>query len=216
MTFSVVLCDPKSRKLGVAVATCNFAVGALVPFLKSGVGALATQASTNPHLGLNGLENMANGDSLNDALFSTLEQDPKINSRQLHGVDCSGNSWAWTGKDTVGWAGHITGKYFSVAGNMLVGEKVIKACVDAIESNTNFPLEEKMLIALKAGENEGGDKRGRQSAALLTVIDQPFPFCHLRVDDHKDPLSELDRLLKEFRKPYYQDFLIEIPKQSFK
>jgi len=212
MTFSVVVFDPKSQKLGVAVATCHFAVGALVPHLKSGVGAIATQAATNPYLGLKGLEMMDKGGSLKESLFTVLEEDSEKNSRQLHGVDYLGNSWAWTGNDTVEWAGHIKGKNFSVAGNMLVGEKVIKECVDVLESNEFLPLEEKMLLALQAGENAGGDKRGRQSAALLTIIDKPFPFCHLRVDDHKDPLFELERLLKEFRKSYYQDFLLDIPK----
>jgi len=212
MTFSVVVFDPKSQKLGVAVATCHFAVGALVPHLKSGVGAIATQASTNPYLGLKGLEMMARGGPLNESLFSVLEEDSEKNSRQLHGVDYLGNSWAWTGKDTVEWAGHIKGKNFSVAGNMLVSEKVIKECADVIESNDRLPLEEKMLLALQAAEYAGGDKRGRQSAALLTILDRPFPYCHLRVDDHKNPLSELERLLKEFRKSYYQDFLLDIPK----
>jgi len=211
MTFSVVVFDPKSQKLGIAVATCNFAVGALVPHLKSGVGAIATQASTNPYLGTKGLEKMVKGDSLKESLLSVLEEDSGKNLRQLHGVDFFGNSWAWTGIETIEWAGHIFGKNFSVAGNMLAGEEVLKACLKVIESQTTLPLEEKLLLALQAGENEGGDKRGRQSAAILTIVDKPFPYCNLRVDDHEDPLSELERLLKEFRKPYYQGFISNIP-----
>jgi len=211
MTFSIVLCDPKSKTLGVAVATCHFAVGALVPHLKSGIGAIATQAATNPYLGLKGLEKMASGYSLKDSLFAALKEDPAKDSRQLHGVDVLGNAWAWTGKDTVEWSGHKCGKNFSLAGNMLVGEQVLEACFEVIKSKKDEPIEERLLRALKAGEAVGGDVRGRQSAALLTIKNQPFPFCHLRVDDNKDPLSELEHLLKEFRRPYYQDFLDAIP-----
>ena len=211
MTYSVVVCDPKSKKLGVAVATCHFAVGALVPHLKAGVGAIATQAATNPYLGINGLEKMAEGESIEQSFFSVLEGDSEKDSRQLHGVDYLGNSWAWTGNTTIEWAGHINGKNFSVAGNMLAGKKVVKACVDAIESNKLLPLEERMLRALQAGESAGGDKRGRQSAALITIKDQPFPYCNIRVDDNKDPLTELERLLKEFRESYYQEFFSAIP-----
>ena len=211
MTFSIVVCDPKSKTLGVAVATCHLAVGALVPHLKSGIGAIATQAATNPYLGLKGLEKMTSGYSLKDSLLTALNEDSAKDSRQLHGVDVSGNAWAWTGKDTVEWSGHKYGKNFSLAGNMLVGEQVLEACFEVIKSKKDEPIEERLLQALKAGEAVGGDVRGRQSAALLTIKDQPFPFCHLRVDDNRDPLSELEHLLQEFRRPYYQEFLDAIP-----
>ncbi|MDC0246827.1 DUF1028 domain-containing protein [Deltaproteobacteria bacterium] len=211
MTFSIVVFDKDSKKLGIAVATCHLAVGALVPHLKSGLAAIATQAATNPYLGLKGLEKMSNGYSLKDALMASLSEDVAKDSRQLHGVDVLGNAWAWTGKDTVQWSGHKIGTNFSLAGNMLVGEQVLEACHGVIKSRNQEPLEEILLEGLKAGEAVGGDVRGRQSAALLTIKDQPFPFCHLRVDDSRDPLSELEHLLKEFRKPYYQEFIDAIP-----
>ena len=211
MTFSIVVCDPESNKLGVAVATCHLAVGALVPHLKSGIGAIDTQAATNPYLGLKGLEKLSRGYSLKDSLIESLNEDLDKDSRQLHGVDVSGNAWAWTGKDTVEWSGHKFGKNFSLAGNMLVGEQVLEACYEVIKSRNKEPIEEILLQGLKAGEAAGGDVRGRQSAALLTIKDQPFPFCHLRVDDNRDPLSELEHLLQEFRQPYYQEFLDAIP-----
>ena len=201
----------RSNKLGVAVATCHLAVGALVPHLKSGIGAIATQAATNPYLGLKGLEKLSRGYSLKDSLIESLNEDLDKDSRQLHGVDVSGNAWAWTGKDTVEWSGHKFGKNFSLAGNMLVGEQVLEACYEVIKSRNKEPIEEILLQGLKAGEAAGGDVRGRQSAALLTIKDQPFPFCHLRVDDNRDPLSELEHLLQEFRQPYYQEFLDAIP-----
>ena len=143
--------------------------------------------------------------------MTALNEDSAKDSRQLHGVDVSGNAWAWTGKDTVEWAGHKYGKNFSLAGNMLVGEQVLEACFEVIKSKKDEPIEERLLQALKAGEAVGGDARGRQSAALLTIKNQPFPFCHLRVDDNRDPLSELEHLLQEFRRPYYQEFLDAIP-----
>ena len=107
-----VIYDPESNKLGIAVATCCFALGTLVPHLKSGVGAIATQAATNPHLGLKGLEKMSRGHSLKDSLITSLNEDLAKDSRQLHGVDVSGISWAWTGKDTVKWSGHKFCKNF--------------------------------------------------------------------------------------------------------
>jgi len=148
---------------------------------------------------------------LKDSLLTSLNEDLAKDSRQLHGVDVSGNAWAWTGKDTVEWSGHKFGKNFSLAGNMLVGEQVLEACYEVIKSRNKEPIEEILLQGLKAGEAAGGDVRGRQSAALLTIKDQPFPFCHLRVDDNRDPLSELEHLLQEFRQPYYQEFLDAIP-----
>ena len=211
MTYSIVLKDPDHPHFGIAVATRHFAVGALVPHLLQGVGAVATQASTNPHLGLQGLDQLARGLPLPEALQVVLDADPDAALRQLHGVDAAGRSWAWTGSGTQPWAGHAYGNHFSVAGNLLAGPDVIEACVRSLEATSGTHLEERLLHALQAGDAAGGDRRGRQSAALLTIRDQPFPWCHLRVDDHPDPLTELARLLQEFRKPYYQDFIQAIP-----
>ena len=182
MTFSIVLRDSEENSFGIAVATKHFAVGALVPHLRSGVGAVAVQASTNPHLGLAGLEQLASGKNIEQALKTVLAEDPEAGLRQLHGLDASGRSWAWSGKQTQKWSGHQYG--------------------------------EKLLKALQAGEQAGGDRRGKQSAALLTVRHQPFTWCNLRVDDHPEPLSELERLFSEFRKPYYQEFVSVIHGQS--
>ncbi len=211
MTYSLVVKDPDQPHFGVAVATKHFAVGALVPHLRHGVGAVATQAATNPHLGLNSLTRLTAGMALPEALQATLDEDPDADLRQLHGVDAQGRSWAWTGSGTQPWAGHQFGTNYSVAGNLLAGPEVVAACVASLEASLDQPLEVRLLHALQAGEAAGGDKRGRQSAALLTIREQPFPWCHLRVDDHPDPLSELQRLLQEFHQPYYQDFICAIP-----
>ena len=210
MTFSIVLRDPEENSFGIAVATKHFAVGALVPHLRSGVGAVAVQASTNPHLGLSGLEQLASGKNIEQALKTVLAEDPEAGLRQLHGLDASGKSWAWSGKQTKKWAGHQCGENYSVAGNMLTGLEVVETCVESLLKNTDLPLEEKLLKALQAGEQAGGDRRGKQSAALLTVRHQPFTWCNLRVDDHPEPLFELERLFSEFRKPYYQGLVTAI------
>ena len=136
MTYSIILRDPEKNHFGIAVATKHLAVGARVPFLEAGFGAIATQSTTNPYLGLKGLAYLRSGELIKSA---------------------------------------------------------------------------RLLQALFAGEEAGGDKRGRQSAALLTIREQPFPWCNLRVDDHLDPLMELTRLLKEFKEPYYQEFISQIP-----
>ena len=143
-----------------------------------------------------------------------MVEDPEAGLRQLHGLDASGKSWAWSGKQTKKWAGHQCGENYSVAGNMLTGPEVVETCVESLLKNTDLPLEEKLLKALQAGEQAGGDRRGKQSAALLTVRHQPFTWCNLRVDDHPEPLSELERLFSEFRKPYYQEFVSVIHGQS--
>ena len=210
MTFSIVLRDEQDNSFGVAVATRHFAVGALVPHLHCGVGALASQAMSNPYLGLRGLEHLAAGESVEVALQAVLSEDRQADFRQIHGVDAEGNSWAWTGTETQDWAGHECGENFSVAGNMLAGSKVVPACAQALRETQDWKLEERLLHALQAGEQAGGDKRGRQSAALLTIRQHPFPWCNLRVDDHKNPLPELERLLMEFRQPYYQNFIMQI------
>ncbi|MGA0258617.1 MAG: DUF1028 domain-containing protein [bacterium] len=211
MTYSIVLRDPVKNHFGIAVATKHFAVGALVPHLAAGIGAIATQSTTNPHLGLQGLAAMAKGQLVQDALEQALEQDTSPQKRQVHGVDGHGNSWAWTGAEAQPWAGHVGGENFSVAGNCLAGSFVLAACVESLKLSTDRSLESRLLQALFAAEEAGGDKRGRQSAALLTMREQPFPWCNLRVDDHPDPLMELTRLLKEFKEPYYQEFIREIP-----
>ena len=140
MTFSIVLRDSEENSFGIAVATKHFAVGALVPHLRSGVGAVAVQAFTNPHLGLSGLEQLASGKNIEQALKIVLAEDPEADLRQLHGLDTSGKSWAWSGKQTKKWAGHQCGENYSVTGNMLIGLEVVETCVVSLLENTDLPL----------------------------------------------------------------------------
>ena len=207
MTYSIVLRDPEKNHFGIAVATKHLAVGARVPFLKTGVGAIATQSTTNPYLGLQALAAMSSGESIEFAIKGVIAADDDPHSRQLHGLDANGNFWAWTGTNAENWAGHLGTKNVSVAGNFLAGPEVLDACMESLRFSTDRSLESRLLQALFAGEEAGGDRRGRQSAALVTIRSQPFPWCNLRVDDNADPLVELTRLFEEFKKPYYQDFI---------
>jgi uncharacterized Ntn-hydrolase superfamily protein len=192
MTWSIVARDA-SGAFGVAIATRFFAVGALCPHAESGVGALSTQALVNPHYGRRGLELLRTGVPAPEVVKRLTAPDEGREHRQLHVIDATGRIGQHTGKQCVDWAGAIAGDGFSVAGNMLANEKVIRETARAFqESQKSFP--EKLIAALEAGEAAGGDKRGRQSAALLVYSTEEYAQLNLRVDDHADPLAELWRL----------------------
>lgn len=192
-TFSIVARDPLTGRFGVAVTTKAFGVGTLCPFAKAGVGAVATQARVNPALGPQGLRLLEHGLSAEETLQELLANDPGRQYRQLGIVDKYGRAAAWTGEEANDWRGHIIGDNFSVQGNLLTGREVVQATAAAF-SASNAPFEERLLQALEAGQQAGGDKRGKQSAALLVVDTEDFPFCNIRVDDNPEPLKELRRL----------------------
>ena len=218
MTFSIVAWDSETRMTGVAVATKHLAVGALVPHAKADIGAIATQGQTNPLLGILGLqlleqlsESEAAAMSPEDVIATLLEDDEDRHHRQLHLVDCQGRTAAWTGQESVDWAGHLTFPNFSVAGNMLVGEQTLTAMADAYQAKEGMEFCERLLQALEAGEAAGGDKRGRQSAALYVVHQDDYPHLDLRIDHHDDPIAQLRYLFEESRKDYYQSFRQSMP-----
>lgn len=194
-TFSINARCPRTGMLGVAVASRFLAVGALCPFAGAGVGAIATQALVNPLLGTRGLELLEQGYSSSEALAKLLAQDEGREYRQITIVDRAGRSAAFTGSETVGWSGHRNGPDYAVAGNMLVGPKVIDSMAESFEGSAGQSLPERLLLALEAGQAAGGDKRGKQSAALYVVENEEYPYLDLRVDDHPDPTVELRRLL---------------------
>lgn len=193
-TFSIVAYDDTSGMLGVAVSTRVPAVGAVCPFARAGVGAISTQAWTNPLLGVDGLDLLEQGYSAEEALHKLLDADPDPETRQIIAVDEKGRSAAHTGSETDPWKGHRTGEGYAVAGNMLVGEETITAMVEAFGAGVEEPLYERLLRALESGQAAGGDKRGRQSAALYVVKSEPYPCLDLRVDEHSDPVAELRRV----------------------
>ena len=194
MTWSIVARDSQSGAIGIAVASKFFAVGALVPWIRSDIGGVATQAMVNPILGPAGLDLMAEGDDAEAALHRVLANDAGSAARQIHLIDTHGRTAGHTGGECIDWCGHDCRDGVSVAGNMLTGAEVIAATHDAYRSGTSLPFAERLLTALLAGDAAGGDKRGRQSAALLTYNGEVYPDVSIRVDDHPDALNELRRV----------------------
>jgi len=181
----------------VCVCTAASAVGDRVPHAEAGVGAIATQARTSILYGTKGLTLLKTGFSPQAALKAMLKEDPQRESRQVIIIDKDGKTAAFTGKETIDWKGHFTGKDYVVSGNMLVGGRVLDAMIHAFESSED-ELEERLMKALEAGQKAGGDKRGKTSAALLMVRKEQVgacPFLDLRVDGHQEPVKELRRKL---------------------
>jgi len=210
-TYSIVAFDPASGDLGVAVQSKFFGVGTVVPWARAGVGAVATQSSANITYGPRGLDLLANGSSPEQAVRLLTETDDGRDHRQLGVVDAQGRAASHTGAKCNAWAGHIFRPNFAVQGNILAGEAVVKAMAAAYEQAQKVEgsqLADWLAAALHAGEGEGGDTRGRQSAALLVVREKSGygrvgdRFIDLRVDDHPDPNVELSRLL-EIHKRFY-------------
>ena len=209
MTWSIVARDEATGQLGVAVATCAFAVGARVPFVATGVGAIATQAFVNPFYGHRGLALLRAGVPAADAVRVLIEADGGRGQRQVHIMDAKGRIAAHTGADNVPWCGHLVRETFSVAGNMLAGPEVIEETARVFAGGRGLPLARRFLAALRAGERVGGDKRGKQSAALLIHDEEEYALLDIRVDDHPDPLAELARLEEVSRVRYlhYRKFM---------
>jgi len=209
MTWSIVTHDPTTGAFAVAVATRAFAVGASCPFVRSGVGAVSTQSMTNRYLGPAILDGLARGLDPASAIEGALAGDAGSGLRQVHAVDRHGRTAAWTGRNCVEWCGSVAGTSVagvsvagggvSVAGNMLAGEAVIAETLTSFEAAETLPLPERLMRAMLAGQAAGGDRRGRQSAAMRLITTEDFPDLDLRVDDHPDPLAELDRLLGLWR-----------------
>lgn len=211
MTWSILARDPASGTLGVAVATRFFAAGALCPHVEGGVGALCTQALVNPIYAIEGLAMLRAGRPPAEVVAALTAADAGREVRQLHVLDAAGRIAQHTGAACVPWAGAVTGRDCSVAGNMLAGPAVVEATARAYEAAAAAGMEmaERLLRALEAGEAAGGDARGRQSAALKVASRDPYPDLDLRVDDHADPLAELRRLFRRSKARYaiYRRFL---------
>ena len=190
-TFSIVAREGETGAFGVAVATARPSVGSLVPWV-SLKGAVATQARVNTELGRQGLLLLAEGVSVDVALSSLLWKDRDREIRQVPGVDGE-RAFCHTGAECVPWCGHEEGPDFTVAGNMLAGPDVIAAMARTF-SKSDGELASRLVLALEAGQAAGGDKRGKQSAALLVASPEPRMYHNLRVDDHGDPVGELRRI----------------------
>lgn len=202
MTFSIVAISPRERALGVAVATAVPCVGALVPHVEINVGAIATQAKTNVWIGIKGLKMLKLGLSPQTVLNALLEEDLMKEERQAAIIDIHGRKAVFTGSETIDWKGHIIGDNYIVAGNLLVGGQVLEAMSKAFEESEGN-LANRLLSALKAGDDAGGDRRGKCSAALLVssseyVEKYKFPSISIRVDYHQEPVKELIKIYNKF------------------
>jgi uncharacterized Ntn-hydrolase superfamily protein len=194
MTWSIIARDHLTGQFGIAVATRFFAVGARLPHIAAGIGGIATQALVNPYYGIDGLKLLREGRSPRDIVETLIAADAGHESRQLHILDAGGRVAAYTGRDCVDWCGHVEGNGFSIAGNMLAGASVLDDTAQAYIGGERLPFAQRLIAAMRAGEAAGGDKRGKQSAALLIYGDEEWSALDLRVDDHTDPLAELERL----------------------
>jgi len=194
MTWSIIARDEATGQFGIAVATRFFAVGSRVPYIAAGIGGIATQALVNPYYGIDGVRLLREGRKPRDIVDTLIAADAGYQSRQLHIMDASGCIAAHTGSECVDWCGHVEGKGFSIAGNMLAGAGVLDDTAKAYIGGETLPFAQRLIAAMRSGEAAGGDKRGKQSAALLIYGDEEWSALDLRVDDHSDPLAELARL----------------------
>ncbi len=204
-TFSIVAQDPVTGDMAVGVQSHWFSVGTIVSWAKSGVGVVATQSFVNPAIGPDGLKLMEEGKSVKEALEILIKADEGRDFRQVAMLNKEGEAYAYTGAKCVADAHHIIGKGFSVQANMMLNDKVVPAMAKCFEDNSELPLAERVLKAMQAGQRAGGDIRGKQSAVILVVnkdkVDHEWmdKKIDLRIDDHKEPLKELERLLRVHR-----------------
>jgi uncharacterized Ntn-hydrolase superfamily protein len=194
MTWSIVARDPKTGAYAVAVTTCAFAVGARVPYGCGGVGAIATQSFINPFMGIDGQRLLQEGRSADEVVAITVAADPGAANRQMHVIDRDGRTAAYSGSSCVDWYGSLADKNVSVAGNMLAGPDVVAKTMETYLKKRSLDFDDRLLTALEAGQVVGGDKRGKQSAAIKIWTTESFPAIDIRVDDHAEPLVELRRL----------------------
>jgi uncharacterized Ntn-hydrolase superfamily protein len=199
VTFSIAARCPRTGMLGVATSSKALAAGAMVPYCRARVGAIASQSFVNPYLGIDGLELLEHGLPAERALERLIEGDAGRDLRQLGIVDREGRTAVYTGDRCIPWAGQVLGGGYICLGNILEGEEVVKAMSRAFETTLVEELPERLIQALEAGQEAGGDRRGRQSAGVTVVAEEAYPLCDLRVDDHPDPVLELRRVFEVYK-----------------
>jgi uncharacterized Ntn-hydrolase superfamily protein len=199
VTFSIAARCPRTGMLGVATSSKALAAGAMVPYCRARVGAIASQSFVNPYLGIDGLELLEHGLPAERALERLIEGDAGRDLRQLGIVDREGRTAVYTGDRCIPWAGQVLGGGYICLGNILEGEEVVKAMSRAFETTLVEELPERLIQVLEAGQEAGGDRRGRQSAGVTVVAEEAYPLCDLRVDDHPDPVLELRRVFGVYK-----------------
>jgi len=219
-TFSIVAMDPETEEFGIGVASRVLDVGYIVPWLEAEVGAVATQALANPYLGKWAIELLREGKNAEEVLKIILERDTSPEDRQIGIVDRYGNSVSFTGKNTISWAGHKNDKYVAIQGNILTGPEVIDTMFKVFKKTEGLPLAERLLLALEAGEGAGGDKRGKQSAALFVVRKRGGYqgandlLVGLKVVDNPEPLKELRRQYELWQYAFLSTAYLRLAKEE--
>jgi uncharacterized Ntn-hydrolase superfamily protein len=211
-TFSIVARCPETGHLGVAVATAVPAVGSTCPHTKAGVGAVSTQSWINPYLAIDVLAAIESGLDAEAALADVIGRDAARDVRQIGVVDSSGTASAWSGSSCTPWYGQHVGAGFAVQGNMLIGPETIEAMVAAFLNSAGRTLDERLMLALEAGDANGGDKRGKQSAALRIQGMEDYLMLDVRADEHPSPVQELRRILEVARRQL-MPFVAGMPKR---
>ena len=194
-TFSIVAFCGRTGALGVAVSSAVPAVGAICPYIRPGVGAVSTQSWVNPYLAIDILALIEAGATAKSALSSALQSDADRDQRQLGVVDSSGQAASWTGQGCTQWAGEILVPGAAIQGNMLVSAETLEAMKQVFLSTANADLQERLMKSLEAGDAAGGDKRGKQSAALKVFEVDDYPTIDVRADESDEPVAELRRVL---------------------
>lgn len=205
-TFTILGRCPRSGALGVATSTGEMAVGSRVPFVKTAIGAVATQALTDPRHGPKGIDLLEEGLSAGEVLERLAASDPNIETRQIAVVDAQGRTAARTGSENRDWKGHHEGDQFVAMGNRLTSAATVDAMAEAYRDSADEALEERLVRAIEAGRDAGGQHGGQRSAAIKVCDDLDYPIVDLRADDYDDPAAELRRLFDTYkpRIPYYR------------
>jgi uncharacterized Ntn-hydrolase superfamily protein len=213
MTFSIVARCERTGHIGVAATTAVQAVGKLACHAIANVGAIASQALLNPYLAYDGLRLLEQGVKPEEVLDSVLANDPDPQSRQVGVVDNQGRTAAWTGAETIKWSGHLAGRNFTTQGNRLTGPRVLEHVAQSMHATEHLELAERFFLALQAGAEVGGDRKGERSANILVFSTEEYPLCDIRIDDHDALMQELSRLFR-----LYQDEILPnvktLPKRS--
>lgn len=199
MTFSIVARCPRTGQFGIAAATAMPAVGKLLTHALAGFGAVATQARLNPYLGIDGVDLLGQGLGAQAVVDRLKQKDPRHELRQFAVIDASGATAAWTGSGCPAWAGHHAQEDITVQGNRLAGPEVLSRSAEAFARLSDEPLDRRLIEALEAGDNAGGDVKGERSATLYVVDTEEYPLWDIRVDDHDRPVRELKRLHRVFQ-----------------
>lgn len=213
MTFSIAARCPRTGQIGIAATTAVQAVGKLACHAIPNVGAFASQALLNPYLAYDGLRLLQAGATAQQALERVLATDPRPEDRQAGVVDDQGRTAAWTGSQTIPWSGHRSGRYFTTQGNRLTGPQVLERVIESMQSTESLSLAERLVHALQAGADAGGDIKGEKSCNVMVFSDEEYPLCDIRIDQHEDAMGELSRLYR-----LYEDELLptvlQIPKRE--